>query len=106
MNLPKTVVSRAFHQEIANDTGGTMGSSSHSLNGPQQIDTTQTAINLERWLESHSHPSNAQGYAPSLLNIQNNRDIIEQGSTTAALQSSAGDPATSCFAAFSHHHDP
>ena len=38
---------RTFHQEIANDTGGMMGStSSHSLNGPQQIDPTNLVMDI------------------------------------------------------------
>lgn len=39
-------IQRAFHQEIANDTVGTMGSSSHSLNGPQQIDPTNLVMDI------------------------------------------------------------
>ncbi|KAF9678558.1 hypothetical protein SADUNF_Sadunf07G0047200 [Salix dunnii] len=121
---------RAFHQEIASDIGGMMGSSSHSLNGPQQIDPTNLVMDIAAMnISSKSQnsldffccsnqpravagitqsPGMLQGYAFPSNNIQNNRDIIEQGSasTTAALQSSAGDPAMSCFAAFSHHHDP
>jgi hypothetical protein len=37
-------IQRAFLQEIANETGGVIGISSHSLNGPQQIDPTSLVM--------------------------------------------------------------
>ncbi|KAL9340841.1 hypothetical protein Peur_067060 [Populus x canadensis] len=132
-------IQRAFLQEIANDTGGVMGSSSHSLNGPQQIVPTSLVMDAAdrcNGVETFNQPQTLagimqspgmlQGYAFPSNNIQNNGDsssnvfmpnnsdlnanfsrgknITEQGSGSSnAVQSSAGDPAMSCFAAFSRH---
>ncbi|KAL3583787.1 hypothetical protein D5086_014848 [Populus alba] len=130
---------RAFLQEIANDTGGVMGSSSHSLNGPPQIVPTSLVMDAAdrcNGVETFNQPQTLagimqspgmlQGYAFPSNNTQNNGDsssnvfmpssdlnasfsrgknTTEQGSgSTNAVQSSAGDPAMSGFAAFSRHH--